>query len=68
MVNYFTSIKLRYARELIFNTDKRILDIAMMVGYGSLSHFNRIFKKEYGLSPSQLRNQKTLLKKLDKTI
>lgn len=64
MVNYFTSIKLRYARELIFNTDKRILDIAMMVGYGSLSHFNRIFKKEYGLSPSQLRNQKNIIKEV----
>lgn len=61
MINYFASIKLRYARELIFNTDKTILDISMMVGYNSLSHFNRIFKKEYGLSPSQLRNQRNIV-------
>lgn len=63
MVNYFASIKLRYARELILNTDKRILDISMAVGYNSLSHFNRIFKAEYGLSPNQLRNQKNIVKK-----
>ena len=61
MVEYFAKVKLRYARELILNTDKKIIEVSLMVGYSSLSHFNDIFKKEYGVSPKQLRNQKNIL-------
>lgn len=32
--------------------------IAESVGYQNVEHFNRLFKKAYGMTPIQFRNQK----------
>ncbi len=66
MVSYFTMLKLRRAEELLLNTRKKILEISSELGYNSLSHFNHIFKKTYGLSPSQFRNEKNIVLKKSK--
>jgi len=36
-----------------------ISTIAYDVGFGDLSHFNRRFRRQYGLTPRELRGDKT---------
>ena len=39
---------------------RKLLDIAMEVGFNSLSTFHRYFKSRYGQTPSQIRQQRTI--------
>jgi AraC-like DNA-binding protein len=51
---YLTDVRIRKSKELLSETDYKINDIAEMVGYQP-TYFNRIFKKNEGLTPSQYR-------------
>lgn len=48
-------IRITEAKKLLESTDKKILDIAMMVGYNSLGHFNRTFKKIENQTPREYK-------------
>jgi AraC-like DNA-binding protein len=37
------------------DTDEKIYSIAIDLGFKSISHFYRIFKKFYGISPAKYR-------------
>ena len=50
------TIRLKKARTLLRNTTMTVETIAQSVGYPSVEHFNRIFKKTYQLTPVQYRN------------
>ena len=39
------------------NTDLKIYEIAMQTGYKDVKYFNRIFKKETGITPAQYREK-----------
>jgi AraC-like DNA-binding protein len=39
--------------------DKPITVIAMESGFSDISHFNRLFKKRFGVTPSAMRGRKT---------
>ena len=52
IVEHLTETRMVYAAHLLKTTDLSILEIAMEVGYNSLSHFNHTFKKHYNLSPN----------------
>lgn len=52
---YVSSLRLSFARNLLVQSDDKILNIAMEVGYDSLSHFYHVFKKQYGISPAACR-------------
>lgn len=56
-IQYLTEVKINYACNLLQNTDYSILYISNKLGYDSLSHFNRIFKNNKKLTPSQYRTQ-----------
>jgi AraC family transcriptional regulator len=43
------------ARQLLQETDTSIIEIGLMVGYSSPSHFAQIFRRETGLTPSDYR-------------
>lgn len=49
-------IRLRRAKELLLKTDLRIYEIAEQVGYSDVKYFNRVFKKETGVIPTQYRD------------
>ncbi|NHN32070.1 AraC family transcriptional regulator [Paenibacillus agricola] len=51
---YLTDVRIRKSKELLLETDYKINDIAEMVGYQP-TYFNRIFKKNEGITPSQYR-------------
>lgn len=55
--SYLTDFKMRYAENLLKNSDLKIIEISRQIGYVNLSQFNVNFKKQFGLSPSQYRKQ-----------
>lgn len=62
---YRLSVKTRQACELLKNSDYRITQIAVRLGYKNLESFIRMFEKMMKVSPTQYRhkNQKKDLKK-----
>lgn len=54
--SYMLNIKMNYAALLLRSTDMGILNISSFVGYDSLSHFIRMFKKHFKTTPKQYRN------------
>jgi AraC-like DNA-binding protein/ligand-binding sensor protein len=48
-------VRLEKAKNLLLNPNLRISEIAYQVGFQSLTHFNRIFKKLVGESPTDYR-------------
>lgn len=55
MVQYLTMVRMEQARELLQESDADVKDIGEMVGYHDEYYFSRCFKKQYGLSPIQVR-------------
>lgn len=53
-IDYLTELRLDKAKELLRDTSLRINDVAEQVGYQH-SYFNRIFKKQEGITPSRYR-------------
>jgi two-component system response regulator YesN len=54
-VDYLTMVKLKRASWLLKNTDLKIIDIAKRLNYKDIGYFARLFKKQYGLTPSEYR-------------
>ncbi|MFW5850153.1 MAG: helix-turn-helix transcriptional regulator [Spirochaetota bacterium] len=48
---YLRSFRLEQARRLLREGDCSVTEVAYRVGYNSLSHFARIFRERYGISP-----------------
>lgn len=53
---YLRQVRLSHAMSELMYTDKSILQIALDNGFSSISFFNKVFKEEYGKSPSHIRN------------
>jgi AraC-like DNA-binding protein len=54
--------RLAYARRLLANphlAHRKINALAMEAGFGNLSYFSQVFRRHYGLSPSDVRPQRT---------
>lgn len=58
VMNYLTSVKLNYAKELLQNTELTTMEISSRIGFDSLSHFNHSFKKHFGSTPSEVRKKR----------
>ncbi len=54
-LSYVNEVRLNIARHLLQTTDIPILTISIEVGYNSLSSFNRLFHKKYGVTPNNMR-------------
>lgn len=52
---YITGLRMNKATELLLSTNLTIEDICYQVGYNSYSYFNRVFKKEFNITPFQYR-------------
>ena len=55
--DYVSRIRVEKAKNLLLNRNLRVSEIAYEVGFQSLTHFNRVFKKILGLSPTEYRGQ-----------
>ena len=54
-VTYLKNIRLKKAKEMLETTDEKVLSIGAAVGYENSKHFMKLFKSEYGISPSEYR-------------
>jgi AraC-like DNA-binding protein len=52
---YFNAVRLEQARLLILDTDKTLSEIAYETGYAHPQHFNRAFKKKFGVTPGEMK-------------
>ncbi|MBM3875721.1 MAG: helix-turn-helix domain-containing protein [Verrucomicrobia bacterium] len=53
--DYLSRVRIEKARQLLLNPNLRVSEIAYDVGFQSLTHFNRVFKRIVGQSPTQYR-------------
>jgi len=53
--DYVSRVRIEKARNLLLNPNLRISEIAYEVGFQSLTHFNRVFKRISGESPTEYR-------------
>lgn len=53
--DYLSRVRIEKAKNLLLNPNLRISEIAYEVGFQSLTHFNRVFKKIVGQSPTEYR-------------
>lgn len=51
------NLRLQAARQLLRETTKSVMDVALEVGYRNPSYFAQVFKKDVGQSPSEYRRQ-----------
>jgi YesN/AraC family two-component response regulator len=55
--DYVSRVRIEKAKNLLLNPNLRISEIAYEVGFQSLTHFNRVFKRIIGQSPTEYRVQ-----------
>ena len=50
---YCLLLRLKKAESLLLKTSEKIIDIALECGFNNISYFNRAFKAQYGMTPSE---------------
>lgn len=54
---YLARVRVEKAKNLLLNPNHRISEVAFASGFQSLSHFNRVFRRIAGLSPTRYREK-----------
>ena len=54
---FLNNYRLEKSAQLLRNTDDSIMNISFDCGFLQQSYFNRVFLREYGVTPKQYRNQ-----------
>ncbi|MGN1145099.1 MAG: helix-turn-helix domain-containing protein, partial [Acetatifactor sp.] len=49
--------RMKRAKNMLRETSQTVETIAANVGYENVEHFNRLFKKAYGMTPMQYKRQ-----------
>ena len=57
---FLNNLRIVEAKRLLTETDLHISEIAFNVGYGNISHFNRVFKSIVDQSPSSYRKNNNI--------
>ena len=58
-IDFMRSIRLKRAAQLLKGSQYRISEIADMVGFNTIKYFNKHFKEEFGMTPTQYRADDT---------
>jgi AraC-like DNA-binding protein len=61
-INYLLKIRVQRSKELLSETDIKICDIALNVGFSNQQRFNEIFKKYTNVTPLKYRKQNQVIK------
>jgi transcriptional regulator GlxA family with amidase domain len=54
---FYRTLRLERARELLLHTNLSTLETAMLTGFSSSSHFALAYQKQYGMRPSAVRRR-----------
>jgi transcriptional regulator GlxA family with amidase domain len=52
---YYVQLRLERARRMLRQTDMSVAEVAIACGFVSLSHFAKVYRRHYGLSPREDR-------------
>ena len=55
--DYLSRVRIEKAKNLLLNPNLRVSEIAFAVGFQSLTHFNRVFRRLCGVSPTGYRRK-----------
>lgn len=66
VAEYIKLRRMAKATELLLQEDKRILDIAVELGFTSNEHFTRVFKQTFGMTPDAYRKEPVALNRMTK--
>ena len=61
-IDFLNSYRLQMSAEKLVSTSEQITEIAYACGFGQPSYFNRLFLKEYNMTPNQYRKQHARMK------
>lgn len=53
---YLTRKRLEQSKVLLKNPSLKIYEVADRLGYKTISHFNRVFKRKFGITPGEYRD------------
>ncbi len=54
---YLNTVRMQKGRDFLINTEYNISEIVDKIGLSSKSYFSKIFREQYGLSPSEFRKK-----------
>jgi two-component system response regulator YesN len=57
LTDYMSELRVEKAKRQLENSNIKISDIAVSVGYSNFSHFSQLFKKLTGMSPQEYRKK-----------
>lgn len=63
-VDYLNAVRIGYASQMLVEKDLSVSEIAFKCGFNNIGHFNRIFKKNKGVTPSQYRDDFSGIKRV----
>lgn len=55
---YLNEVRLEHSCELLKTTNKSILEVSLLCGFGNVTYMNRVFKSKYGCTPGEYRKKK----------
>ncbi len=61
-IDFLNSYRLQISAEKLVTTSEQITEIAYACGFGQPSYFNRLFLKEYNMTPNKYRKQHARMK------
>ncbi|MBD2846453.1 helix-turn-helix transcriptional regulator [Paenibacillus sp. IB182496] len=56
-IDYLNQYRMQQAASMMRATDRKLTEIALDVGFGSLSYFITMFKRHFGCTPTQYRSR-----------
>lgn len=57
---YVNRLRLNHAKNLLLSSEKSIIEVALDSGFENVTYFNRCFKRELGLTPTEFRHQRPM--------
>ncbi|MGE8080177.1 AraC family transcriptional regulator [Peribacillus loiseleuriae] len=57
LIDLLTEVRMSEACNLLKNTDMTIENIIFKIGYSNVSYFYKLFKKTYGVTPTEYKNR-----------
>ena len=56
-VEYLTEVRIEHIKELLKNSDLKIVEICTMTGYDNPRYFSKVFKQATGMTPREYRER-----------
>ena len=57
LFEYLQSLRLHHAKELLMTSSLNVSEAAYQTGFKNISHFSKVFTKEFGVNPSKIKEK-----------